>query len=43
MDVEVPLVISKRDRKYHMKKVTYDILELQWKEKLKLQEDRTGT
>jgi hypothetical protein len=27
MDVEVPLTIDKKDRNYHMKKVTDDILE----------------
>jgi hypothetical protein len=38
MDVEVPLAISKKEMKSHMKKVTYDILEQQWKYKLELQE-----
>jgi hypothetical protein len=37
--VEVPLVISK-GRPSHIKMVTYDILEQQQKEKMKLQEAR---
>jgi hypothetical protein len=37
MVMEVPLVISKGDQKSHMNKVTYDILEHQWREKMKLQ------
>jgi hypothetical protein len=36
MDVEIPLTISKKERKSHMKKVKYDILEQQCKEKMKL-------
>jgi hypothetical protein len=32
MDVGVPLDISKKEKKYHMKKVAYVILEQQWKE-----------